>query len=335
MYTSRSIQNETVAVTGLIIVPNQPAPANGYPVVTWGHGTNGMADQSAPSLHPSSATPLANSLLDKGWEIVASDYEGEGTPGLMPYIAGLSAGSNVIDIVRAARQLPEAHASNDYVVWGHSEGGHTAMFALHLAASYAPELHLKGVVAGAPPSQFGLIYSYLKTSPFRYYLLMAAGGLNAAYGDEAAPLDAVMKPAGLKLLPELEKGCSDYLSDKLGDVASADVIKVDPFTVPEWRTILEANDPANFEQPAPAPLLMIQGGADEQIPPASTQLLETQLCKRGQHIERWIYPGQSHSGVIAASDSDMIRWIGDRFSGVKKPFVPSGQKGIQHTRCPT
>jgi hypothetical protein len=30
----------------------------------------------------------------------------------------------------------------------------------------------------------------------------------------------------------------------------------------------------------------------------------------------------------------MIHWIADRFSGVKKRFVPSGQKDIEHTRCP-
>ena len=79
--------------------------------------------------------PLANELLDHGWVVTASDYQGEGTPGLMPYLAGVSAARNTIDIVRAARQLPAAHASNRYVVWGHSEGGQTAMFALHIGAA--------------------------------------------------------------------------------------------------------------------------------------------------------------------------------------------------------
>ena len=334
MYTSRSVRNETVAVTGIVIVPKGPAPANGYPVVTWGHGTNGMADKCAPSLRPESAVPLANSLLDRGWLVVASDYEGEGTPGLMPYIAGISEARSTIDIVRAARQLDGSQASNEYVVWGHSQGGHTAMFALDMAAAYAPELQLRGVVAGAPPSQFALIYAYLKESPYRYYLLMAAGGLNAAHGDDAAPLDEVLTPEGLALLPELEKGCADYLSDKLGNISTASVTKADPFTVPAWRKILAANDPANFTTPAAVPLLMIQGGSDEQIPTASTQLLATQLCTIGQQLERWIYPGQSHAGVIAVSGPDMVHWISDRYSGVEKTYVPTGQDDIQRTACP-
>ncbi len=335
MYESKSLQDRSVAVTGIVIVPTTPPSNGGYPIVSWGHGTNGMADTCAPSLDPASDAPLANQLLDKGWEITASDYQGEGTPGLMPYIAGVVAGRNTIDIVRAARQVPAARASSDYVVWGHSEGGQTAMFALNLASAYAPELHLHGVVAGAPPSQFNLIYTFLKNSPFRYYLLMAAGGLNAAYGDAAAPLDEVLTPAGKALLPDLQKGCSSYLSKQLGKISIAQATKADPFTIPAWRKVLMANDPENFTTASAAPLLMIQGGADEQIPVASTQLLATHLCDVGQVLQRWIYPGQSHSGVIAVSANDMIHWITDRFAGGPNPdpYVPTGQSDIARTSC--
>ena len=129
MYVSQAISDKPVAVTGLIAIPSGTPPAGGFPVVSWGHGTNGMADQCAPSLDAGSNVGLANLLLDHGWVVTASDYQGEGTPGLLPYIAGVSAARNTIDIVRAARDLPAAHASNHYVVWGHSEGGQTAMFA--------------------------------------------------------------------------------------------------------------------------------------------------------------------------------------------------------------
>ncbi len=56
------------------------------------------------------------------------------------------------------------------------------MFTLHIGPSYAPDLHMKGVVAGAPPSQFDLIYQFLTTSPYRYYLFMVAGAYQSAYG---------------------------------------------------------------------------------------------------------------------------------------------------------
>ena len=100
--------------------------------------------------------------------------------------------------------------------------------------------------------------------------------------------------------------------------------------------VLMANDPENFTTASTAPLLIIQGGADEQIPVVSTQILAKHECGLGQDLERWIYPGQSHSGVIAVSAADMIHWIGDRFAGGADPdpYVPTGEVAIERTRCP-
>jgi pimeloyl-ACP methyl ester carboxylesterase len=335
MYVSEGVDGEPVAVTGTIMVPNQPAAAGGHPVVSWAHGTNGMADVCAPSLEPGNSTPAANALLDKGWVVTATDYQGEGTPGLHPYIAGINSSNNAIDIVRAAHELPDANLSDDYVVWGHSQGGHTAMFTLDRGEEYAPELNLRGVVAGAPPSQFAFIYNYLLTSPFRYYLLMAAGGLNAAYGDERAPLDQVLTPAGIEQLPVLEQGCAGDIAEQVGGLDVSELSKGDPFTVPAWKTILEENDPQYFSEPSSAPLLMIQGGDDEQIPVVSTEVLAQHLCDIDQVLQRWIYPGQSHAGVIAPSANDMITWIGDRFAGGPNPdpYEPTGQPDVQTTTC--
>lgn len=336
MYVSQTVDNTPVAVTGLIVVPNSAPPAGGYPVVTWGHGTNGMADSCTESLTPAKDVPLVNALLDKGWVVTSSDYQGEGTPGLLPYIAGVSAARNTIDIVRAARDFPAAHASDHYVVWGHSEGGQTAMFASNIGPTYAPELKLQGVVAGAPPSQFSLIYTFLKSSQYRYYLLMAAGGLNTAYGDRA-PLDQILTPAGMKLIPLLDKGCAGFLSQKIGNLDVSSLTKGDPFKIPAWRKVLMANDPENFTTPSPAPLLMIQGGDDQQIPVASTKILAQHLCGLKQNLERWVYPGQSHAGVIGPSANDMIHWISDRFAGGANPdpYKPTGLAGIDITTCPS
>jgi pimeloyl-ACP methyl ester carboxylesterase len=335
MYVSKNLQNKPVAVTGIVIVPNTPAPAGGYPVVTWGHGTNGMADECAASLEPNSDVPLTNQLLEKGWLVASSDYQGEGTPGVLPYIAGVIAARNTIDIVRAAHQLNPAHASTNYVGWGHSEGGQTAMYVLDIAKKYAPELHLKGVVAGAPPSQFNAIYVFLKTSPFKHYLLMAAGGLNAAYGDKLAPLDEVLKPAGIKLIPQLDKGCD--LGTKFKDVTIDTVSKGDPFLVPEWKKLLEENDPQHLTKAGDSPLLIIHGGNDEQIPTATSGLLATHMCELGTQVSRWVYPGASHAGVIGPSSGDMIHWMTDRFDGgpTPDPYVPTGQSDIEVTSCPS
>ncbi|HXX89367.1 MAG TPA: lipase family protein, partial [Acidimicrobiales bacterium] len=92
-----------------------------------------------------------------------------------------------------------------------------------------------------------------------------------------------------------------------------------------------------FTTASAAPLLIIQGADDEQIPVVSTQLLAAHLCALGQDLERWIYPGQSHAGVIVPSANDMIHWIADRFAGDPDPdpYAPTGLPGVQTTTCPS
>ena len=343
MYTSLSVLNKPVAVTGLIFVPSTPAPAGGYPVVSWGHGTNGMADICAPSLHPTYAlpaignVPTVDTMLAKGWVVTASDYQGEGTPGILPYLVGVSAARNTIDIVRAAHNIRSLHTSTNYVVWGHSEGGQTAMFSLHIGPTYAPDLHLKGVVAGAPPSQFAVIYQFLTTSPYRFYLFMAGIAWNAAYGSKEAPLSAILTPRAIRLASVVNDGCFNYLEKTIDKYTLKQVVKANPFDEPGWKQIISSNDPQNFTTVNSVPLLIAQGGADEQIPVISTQLLATHLCGLGQDLERWIYPGQSHAGVIQVYFGDMIHWITDRFAGDPNPdpYQPVGLPGVQTTTCPS
>ena len=79
-------------------------------MITYAHGTTGIADQCAPSRDGPARARQATSTRCSGWlkagyAVVRTDYEGLGTPGVHPYLIGRSEGRGVLDIVRAARQL--------------------------------------------------------------------------------------------------------------------------------------------------------------------------------------------------------------------------------------
>ena len=313
MYHSKAVDGHDIAVTGLIAVPDGTPPTGGWPVVTWAHGTTGLADACAPS--KSLDFEGSDFLVARGYEVVATDYEGLGTPGRHPYIVGQSEGRGVLDIVRAAENIPAAHASKRVLIWGHSQGGHAALWAGQIAHTWAPELDVVGTVAGAPPSQLQLVYQALKTSFFRYYLIMAAAGINAAYPQ--ALLDLVLTPAAIARIGVVDTACGSDVGTPYAGYTTESLIKADPSTVQPWKSLIAAQEPGTVK--TNNPILIIQGGNDEQIPVASSLLLENRMCGFGQVVSRRIYKGQSHAGVIAVADPEMAQWIADRFAGHPAP----------------
>ena len=57
LYHSRTIHDEDIAVSGLVVAPDAAPPEGGFPVIAYAHGTTGLADPCAPS---KAARPLAD-----------------------------------------------------------------------------------------------------------------------------------------------------------------------------------------------------------------------------------------------------------------------------------
>jgi len=313
LYRSESIAGEPIAVSGVIAVPEGDAPDGGRPILSWAHGTTGLADVCAPSLDAADAVALLVPFLEQGMVVAATDYEGLGTPGLHPYVAGESEGRGVLDIAVAAQQL-DADARDQVVLWGHSQGGHAVLFANQIAEEWAPGLEVVGTVAGAPPSQLSLIADALQGGPFQHYILMAGAGWAEAFG---ADLSLVATPRALELLPAVDEVCSDGLADAFNSIPPDELLAADPADVEPWASLLVENDPG-FAVGA-SPVLIIHGEQDEQIPVVSSQLLLDRMCGIGQVVERRTYPGQGHAEVIVPSFADMVAWIEDRLAGAPAP----------------
>ncbi len=318
LYASRSIQDEVIAVSGYIATRSEPAPEGGWPLVAWAHGTVGMADQCAPSNDMDGQAALFTELLDEGFAVVATDYEGLGTPGLHPYIVGGSEARGVFDSVRAVQNhngaLEGISVSQKWVAWGHSQGGHAAMHVAQRWEEYAPELELVGVVAGAPPSQFGLLYNALLGGDFQGYIAMALGAFAEAYPDVV--LEEFMADPALEFIDILDEGCTSEIFDAYNSLSAEELSRVEnPLAVEPVKSIADENDPSNA--PVQTPLLIIHGTADEQIPFASSLLLRVQLCGLDDSvpIKHMSYADETHGSVIPASLADMTSWMNSRFSG--------------------
>ena len=143
LYRSTGVDGKAVAVSGTVSVPKGKAPKGGWPVITWGHGTTGIADACAPSRDSASnpahtlinyAYPLLQRWLKAGYAVVRTDYEGLGTPGEHPYLIGRSEGYSMLDMVRAARKL-DKRLGRQVIIAGHSQGGQAALWAASLAPS--------------------------------------------------------------------------------------------------------------------------------------------------------------------------------------------------------
>lgn len=356
-YWSESVPgNKLVKVTGLVIVPRGTAPTGGWPVVSWGHPTNGMTGNCAPSLDPDTAVPYANALLAQGWEVTASDYLNENalvptSKKVLPYLVGEEAARNDIDIVRAARSLPAANAGSNYQVWGWSEGGQTALWVNNIAATYAPDLTLKGAVATAPAAELvSQLYSSLASNPQYWPLILMLGeGVSSAYGKSAAPLNQLLTKTGIKLIGseiKVEPQCLIGVLEAVGGRYTSNQIVQPPPLSASWQVLLNDSDPANFPAAGPAPVLIVHGSADTTAPTASSASLALALCSLSppQHLERWVYNGLDHISIMgsmtgpidpngsadsayqgSASVGDIFHWMTDRFANGAwpDPYVPT------------
>ena len=316
----------------MVIAPAGKAPRGGRVVVSWAHGNAGLADLCAPSKQPDIASgaasasgpagygavmPMVQALLDAGYVVAASDYEGLGTPGLHPFLVGESEGRSVLDAARAAHGLKAAAAASKVLVFGHSRaGGHAALFAGELAASYAPELRVLGVAAAAPaiPDIEHTLPIFGTISAANGVVVMVVEGFHAAYPqfDPAALLsrEALTQASIVDQKCALDVGMAFSSSPNL-------VLAHNPLDIPAFQTILHANTPGN--RPAGAPLLVVQGAADVEIPQMNTDLFVAKACAAGDTVDYRVYAGVDLHGVIDAAASVLVAWFADRISGAPRP----------------
>lgn len=313
MYHSNDAQDRDRAVTGLVTYPTDPPPQGtgdeGRPVVSTAHGTTGVAGVCAPS-RTAGAAP--------GWGIdeavwVMSDYVGMGPVGeIHPYLSKPSEGNAVIDAVRAARQVPEAHAGSRWVSIGHSQGGHGALAAHELAAERAPELELVGTVALAPGALLDRVYGGIDPIVTAILTMMAVYS-GASEHPDVDPAD-FLTPDALAASEIFETGCLDAITEALIPVAIGGAFTADPRQTEPAATLVRDNDVGSVAVDG-VPVLMASGTLDDRVVIDRFRDLTEVMCAAGQVTEYHVYEGADHGSVIPASADLVTGWIEDRLAG--------------------
>ena len=181
---------QMVKATALLFVPKGTAPAGGWPLVAWVHGTTtvGTGSPAASTCSASESVTLDGgltadgfvsnyvatvaTLVGAGYAVVAPDLEGLGAEAQRngtahAYYKLASSGHAVGAAVVAAHQAVKGLSTN-WASVGHSEGGH-AVLGLEATAGDAAGYTYKGTVAIAPfnsiEASVGLIDAFAAADP--------------------------------------------------------------------------------------------------------------------------------------------------------------------------
>jgi dienelactone hydrolase len=318
LYRSTGAVGEPTAVSGTLLLPVGRRARKPLPLIAYAIGTHGIGDHAAPSRLLSTGRDweagLMALVLARGCAVVITDYQGLGTAGDHAYMVGRALGRNVLDAIRAARhaapaELPDTGPAG---IMGYSEGGTAAAWAAQLQPSYAPELELAGVAAGAAAADVELAGPTLDGSFFSFFVVYGAIGYAAAYpelvlepylvGDAAQTIDA------LRRTNILQAAVRGPRFARAGDLTSPNVLEL-----PSWRKRLRENRLGTLAPQAP---VLLHHARHDQIVAFehSEQLLEDWTALGVDVSLRITRGGFDHISGAVAGGPVALDWLGKRFA---------------------
>ncbi|WP_238841232.1 lipase family protein [Prescottella equi] len=314
-YTTTGPLGRSATSTGAVFLPPGEPPPGGWPVVSWAHGTVGIADRCSPTVTGKIGGPYLAHWLSQGYAVVATDYVGLGTPGLHPYLDGPTEANSVIDMVRAARAVEPA-LSPRWIVLGQSQGGQAALFTAARATGRAPELDFRGAVATGAPSNLENLTTLVTpgfprlplegSTVFVSYIL---AGLRAARPD--IDVDRFLTPVGRDVLAAAETECYETMAPKLAGVSIGSLVSRpldDPALLAAVRDMLEVPT-TGYDRP----VFLGQGLTDDIVPAPLVLKLAAELAANRQPVTFRTYP-TGHLETMRASLPETTAFVRDLFT---------------------
>ncbi len=330
LYRSTGQTGNPITVSGMVFIPKGKAPAGGWPIVAWGHGTSGVGDACAPSKHPdlydNTNWPVylkqVNRLLKQGYLVVASDFEGLGTPGVHSYLMSDALGKATIDGVRAAKSLVPK-SSKKWAAMGHSEGGEASIAAGEWAGSYGSGLDYRGAVAYAPANNNLAQLEYVIANPSAIdsnsapYLAYEAVGMRTL--NPSFDYSSFLGPLFTTRMADAENHCwTEWFLTDNSDITPTFENSLNPNwdSDPTVQAYFTAIDNVG-KRPAAGPVLILQGMNDGLY--GVLPILQGDMCSQNTKVHAIAYEGIDHDGSVNAGWPDARKWLAKRFAGKKVP----------------
>lgn len=336
-YLSRDVNSVNHEATGLVIAPTRPGTDR--PVLAWCHGTTGLGDVACPSAQPDPArelityftaeatqqidygVPGLQGLIDAGWVVCATDYQGLGTPGLHQYTVNRTNARDAINIVHAARQL-DVGAGTVLGCMGWSQGGGAAAALAELDDTDYGDLNLVGTVAMSPAiGKIGLdnpvgVTAALNdaTIPPDSHLVMVLAAHQAA-NPSTLQLADVFTPLGEEIL---EKTSDTQPVHHLNDTITrlfrlkGAILKGKPSDFEAWQTAIVAGSAANRKPVAPVLVCMDSFDGGTVIPVAWQNDYVAAVKALGGTVELREYPHDDHFSLPQSCIADAQSWLAQR-----------------------
>jgi hypothetical protein len=339
LYTSTDVRwgSGPVPVSGVLYLPQGEPPAGGWPLLTWAHGTLGIADVCAPSwTGPRERDAVyIDQWLAAGFAVVATDYQGLGGPGPHPYLYWQAEGRSVLDAARAALAEKSGRIADKVLIGGQSQGSSASLGALKLATEYAPDLKVLGAVATGVNTTFpdGPIAQPPRNSS-NLFLSLAAGGLR----DDAPKVEDIVSANGALMLAQARTGCNKQIGQlarelKIGGLADALKISLDDLA----RIRLPVTD--MDQKPIAGPIFIGTGLSDATTTPLRQYAAVSALCAAGDRVVWRRYEGLGHDGAMHGSLPDSIAFgrallAGQAIASSCGELTPPGPPGALAPKAP-
>ncbi|OAA47207.1 Lipase, secreted [Beauveria brongniartii RCEF 3172] len=261
-------------------------------------------------------------FLLSGYVVSSPDYEGPDAAFTPGYLSGMG----VLDSMRAVANFKRTLGLRDdpmVVGVGYSGGGLATGWAAAMQPAYAPELPVKGWVAGGIPANLTNIFEFIDGTVVSGFEPIAIAGMlkPSAHGAELQPLfDRIATSEGRKAIELANTACAvpNLVAFPFQSVLDIKFQSLGPDLLrePSLAPIITRNTLGiNRTETPTAPVMMYHAQPDEIVPYGPAAVLREAWCGYGATVKFTNYAAGGHGTTLVLALADAVKFAGDAFAG--------------------